>query len=101
MTISPDVDKILNKIKQTTKGYCICPICKEKIEIGIEASAIRKLNSESYFPYPHLHIHKDHALVCYIDKDLHIRSFEPIKSVEISRDSETFQNLVKKWSNPY
>ncbi len=80
-----------------------CPVCEKQFNIGIEIKVIKKLNVESNFPYPHLHLHGDplHAMVCYVDKQLKIRSVMGIKSIEISRDSLTFGQMLKKWSNPF
>ena len=80
-----------------------CPICKKRVEIGVEKSVLKQLEEEEVFPYPHLHIHGDplHAALFYIDRDLKVRSCSTIKSIEFSRDLGTFQELLKKWSNPY
>ncbi|KKM72221.1 hypothetical protein LCGC14_1422720, partial [marine sediment metagenome] len=40
-------------------------------------------------------------LICYVNKDLRVRNIGVIKSIEISRNSETFTQLMKKWTNPY
>ena len=101
MIITPKDQKLKNGLKQNTNGYCICPLCKEKIEVGIEYSVLKELHSDILFPYPHLILHKDHAIVCYIDKNLSIRGTQVIRSIEILRDSETLSYIMKKWSNPY
>jgi hypothetical protein len=103
MTLSNNKIKNLGEIKQNVKNFHICPLCKEKIEIGIEAETLEILIEKDHFPYPHIHLHGYplHAMLCYIDKNLTIRSVGGIKSIEISRDSETFGQIVKKWSNPY
>jgi hypothetical protein len=100
MSIKP---KDFGEIKQNVKNYHNCPYCKEKIEIGIESNILEELHKNQKFPYPHVHIHGNplHAMLCYIDKNLKIRSKGIIHSIEISRDSITFSLLVKKWSNPY
>lgn len=92
-----------SQVKQSVKNHHICPLCKEKIEIGVEKETLERLYIADKFPYPHVHIHGDplHAMLCYIDKDMVIRSTGTIKSIEISRDSETLNLLLKKWSNPY
>ena len=101
MVITPKNQKIRDGFKQKTKGYCICPLCNKRLDVGIELSTLKKLHSDILFPYPHLILHDDHALICYIDKNLSIRGIEAIKSIEISRDSETFANIMRRWSNPY
>ncbi len=95
--------KNIGYIKQTLNIAHECPLCKEKILLGVELDTLQQLNQAQYFPYPHIHLHGNplHAMLCYIDKDLKVRNTGVIKSIEISRDSETFNQLVKKWSNPY
>ncbi len=95
--------KNVGELKQNVKNIHTCPLCKEKIEIGIESDILEKLIEKDHFPYPHIHIHGYplHAMLCYIDKNLTIRSVGGIRSIEISRDSETFSQIIKKWSNPY
>ncbi|MHA1437375.1 MAG: hypothetical protein ACTSPD_07330 [Promethearchaeota archaeon] len=95
--------KKFGEIKCNVKNIHICPYCKEKIEIGIENNVLKKLCEAEYFPYPHIHLHGNplHAMLCYIDKDLRIRNIGVVKSIEIVRNSETFSQIMKKWSNPY
>ena len=82
-------------IKRNVKNIHKCPLCNEKIEVGIEIDTLINLNEKNSFPYPHIHIHGNplHAMLCYIDKNLTIRSKGVIKSIEISRDSTTFSHL--------
>ena len=103
MVIIPKNVKNVGEIKQNVKNIHNCPFCNENIEIGVEIDTLKKINEAQYFPYPHIHLHGNplHAMLCYIDKDLKIRSVGVIKSIEISRDSETFSQIMKKWSNPY
>ena len=42
-----------------------------------------------------------HALLCYLNSDLKVRNIGIIDSIEISRDSNTFMQLLEKWMNPY
>ncbi len=95
--------KEMVKYKQNTKNAHKCPFCKKKIEIGIEYEMLSKLKEEKRFPYPHVVLHGNplHAMVCYIDSHLAVRNVTVIKSVEISRDSETFMQMMNKWANPY
>ena len=90
-------------IKQNVKNIQVCPLCKEKFEIGIESNILKELSEYGKFPYPHIHLHGNplHAMLSYIDKDLKVRSVGVIKSIEISRDSNTFRQFMMKWSNPY
>jgi len=79
----------------------ICPMCQQNIELGIELNVIREGKSPIYFPHIHLHGDPLHALICYINSELNVRNVGVIKSIEISRDSDTFSQLMKKWTNPY
>ncbi len=103
MVISKKNRKDLGKIKQKVKQLHTCSLCNQKFEIGIELEVFNQLNGGEYFPYPHIHLHGNplHAMLCYLDKENNIRSCTIIKSIEISRDSETFGELMNKWSNPY
>ncbi|MFX0039580.1 MAG: hypothetical protein ACFFCY_04970 [Promethearchaeota archaeon] len=76
-------------------------MCNEKISIGVEINITKESHPDLYFP--HIHIHGDplHALICYINSELKMRNMGLIKSIEISRDSQTFGQLMKKWTNPY
>ena len=91
------------EIKQNVSNSHQCPLFNEKIEIGVEWDNLKKLNEVQKFPYPHIHLHGNplHAMLVYIDKDHKIRNKGVINSIEISRDSETFNHLMRKWSNPY
>lgn len=79
----------------------ICPLCSEKITIGVEVNITEKGSTTIYFPHIHLHGDPLHAVICYINKELKVRNIGVIKSIEISRDSATFRELMKKWTNPY
>ncbi|MFW9880562.1 MAG: hypothetical protein ACFFG0_46430 [Candidatus Thorarchaeota archaeon] len=79
----------------------ICPLCSEKLEIGVELKITQKINKEIYFPHIHLHGNPLHALICYMNSELKIRNIGVIKSIEILRDSNTFAQLMKKWTNPF
>jgi len=96
-----DIDN--KTVRKELRNLHRCPICNKKVKIGIEKSILEIVEREEMFPYPHLHIHGDplHGVLFYIDRDLRVRSCSPIKSLEFSRDSDTFQELLKKWSNPY
>lgn len=76
-------------------------MCQQSIELGVELNIIRKEDSPIYFPHIHLHGDPLHALICYINSELKVRNVGVIKSIEISRDSETFRQFMKKWTNPY
>ncbi|MFX1313324.1 MAG: hypothetical protein ACFFHD_12025 [Promethearchaeota archaeon] len=72
-----------------------------EITLGIEQKIRKNINNLIYFPHIHLHGEPLHALLCYISLDLKIRNIAVIESLEISRDSTTFAEIMKKWSNPY
>ncbi|MHA1149351.1 MAG: hypothetical protein ACTSR8_14035 [Promethearchaeota archaeon] len=95
--------KNIDEIKQNTNNIHQCPLCGEKFEIGIESKTLRQLKEKNYYPYPHIHLHGDplHAMLCYVDANLCIRNVSVICSIEVSRDSETFSQIMKKWSNIY
>ncbi|NVM34408.1 MAG: hypothetical protein HWN81_02355 [Candidatus Lokiarchaeota archaeon] len=76
-------------------------MCQQSIELGIELNIINHGDSHIYFPHIHLHGNPIHALICYINSELNVRNVGVIKSIEISRDSETFGQFMKKWTNPY
>ena len=103
MVITPRNREPSYEVKHKVKSYCICPYCKEKVEIGIEVNTFIDLNNGTQFPYPHLHLHGKplHAMICYIDKQLKVRGVKGVKSIEISRDGDTFKEFMKKWTNPY
>ncbi|MFX1377901.1 MAG: hypothetical protein ACFFA4_02310 [Promethearchaeota archaeon] len=79
----------------------ICPLCNDKIIIGVETQFTNRINTDIYFPHIHLHGDPLHALICYINSELKIRNLGVVKSIEISRDSHTFGEIMKKWTNPY
>jgi len=83
-------------VKHTSKKSITCPLCNEKISIGVEDLILKSKNI-------HIHLHGNplHALLCYINSELEIRNVGVIRSIEISRDSETFTQIMKKWTNPY
>jgi hypothetical protein len=103
ITIEIVFGKINNKkeVKKNVQKTITCPLCENSIKIGIELGTLNEINDKIYFPHIHLHGEPLHALVCFISPSLHIRNVSVIKSVEISRDSETFAQLMSKWTNPY
>ncbi len=103
MVISSKRKRNYGDLKQNVKNIQVCPLCKEKIEIGIEMDTLKELSEYERFPYPHIHLHGNplHAMLCYIDKNLKVRSVGVIKSIEISRNYDTFKQFMMKWSNPY
>ena len=95
--------KNIDEIKQNASNSHACPLCGESFEIGVESKTLKQLKERDYYPYPHIHIHGDplHAMLCYIDANLCIRNISVIRSIEISRDSDTFSQIMKKWTNIY
>jgi len=88
-------------VKHTSKKSITCPLCNEKISIGVEDLILKSKNINIHLPHIHLHGNPLHALLCYINSELEIRNVGVIRSIEISRDSETFTQIMKKWTNPY
>lgn len=103
MVLSRSDKNVIGEIKQKVKNFHTCPYCKENVEIGVEFDILRNIYKDKNFPYPHIQMHGKplHALLCYVDQDMIVRSLSVVKSVEISRDSETFKQITKKWANPY
>ena len=95
--------KNIELIKQNAKNLHICPLCGEKIEIGVEKGVLSKVSEDGNYPFPHVHLHGNplHAMICYVDRHSVVRGVGGIRSIEISRDSDTFQQFMAKWSNPY
>ena len=95
--------KKIESIKQNAKNLQICPLCGVKIDIGIEKRVLAEVSRDCNYPFPHIHLHGNplHAMICYVDSHSVVRSVGYIRSIEISRDSDTFQQFMKKWSNPY
>ncbi len=77
-----------------------CPVCNKQIQFGVELGFLRKIKR---YPYPHVILHGNpiHVLIAYIDADFKIRGIETAESIEIQRNSETFSQIIKKWSNPF
>lgn len=91
-----DVALLKHKVKMAHE----CPICKQKIKFGIEDHLMKAVTQ---FPFTHIVLHGDpvHALIVFIDANMHVRGTESARSLEISRDGNTFSQLMKKWSNPF
>lgn len=90
----------LSEIKRAYKLSTYCSICQKEIRFGVERRIIKNTKC---FPYAHIILHGDpiHALIVYIDAEFKIRGVECAQSIEILRDSETFTQILKKWSNPF
>ncbi|MFW9901417.1 MAG: hypothetical protein ACFFDY_09020 [Candidatus Thorarchaeota archaeon] len=88
-------------MKHTSKRSIICPLCKKQIIVGVENCILENKRNDIHLPHLHLHGDPLHAIICYLNSKLDIRNIGVIKSIEISRDSETFTQLMKKWTNPY
>ncbi len=93
------VDKVKKKVDRVIK----CPECKANVTIGIELEAIKRQNLLKSIHFPHIHLHGTplHGLLCYLNSELQVRNIGVIKSIEISRDSETLSQFLGKWTNPY
>ncbi len=95
--------KKIELMKQNAKNLHTCPLCGEKIEVGFEKGILSKVAEDGNYPFPHVHLHGSplHAMICYVDRHSVVRAVGGIRSIEISRDSKTFQQFMAKWSNPY
>ena len=95
-----DSDETVFIVKKNNKIHTECPICKEKVNFGVE---LEHLNKVKQFPFAHIHLHGNpiHALIVYIDSSFSIRGVEGCDSIEVKKDSTTFQQILKKWSNPF
>jgi len=91
-----DVKEVKQKAQKVT-----CPMCQQVIFLGIEVNILDQSNSSIYFPHIHLHGDPLHGLICYLNSELKARNIGVIKSIEISRDLQTFAQLKKKRKNPY
>ena len=89
------------EVKRKIKRRVICPECKKEVKLGIEEKELSEINK--FVSLPHLFLHGDplHAIICYVNSELKTKNIGVIKSIEISRDSETFTQLLNKWTNPY
>ena len=92
--------KDVKEVKQEAQKVT-CPMCQRVILLGVEVNILDQPNSNIYFPHIHLHGDPLHALICYINSELKLRNIGVIKSIEVSRDSQTFAQFMKKWTNPY
>ena len=71
------------------------------VELGIEHSYLPKITNSTFIMHLFLHGNPLHALLCQVNSELKVRNIGIIKSIEISRDSETFTQLLNKWTNPF
>ncbi|MFX1276689.1 MAG: hypothetical protein ACFFBP_09645 [Promethearchaeota archaeon] len=98
-------EEIQNKRKQwqNSRNANECPICHKKIEVDIDLFMMEKILENKSGVYPHLVLHGNplHGMIIYIDKHMNIRSVSSIESMEISKDSETCQQLLEKCPEPY
>lgn len=87
-------------LKKSIKIHQKCPICNEKLNISIDPSYISNIE---HFPFAHVLIHGEplHAIMLYIDSNFSVRGFECVESLQFSRNSNTFSQIVHQWSNPF
>ncbi len=88
------------EVKKNYQFSLKCEICQELIHFGIEKQILEKIQR---FPYPHIILHgvPIHAIIVYIDNLFQVRGKEFVESIEIKRDSNTFNQILRKWSNPF
>ena len=97
---SQNISMTTSELKKTYDLSQKCRVCNKNIQFGVELGFLKNVKR---FPYPHIILHGNplHALVVYIDADFRVRGIETASSIEIQRNSETFSQIMKKWSNPY
>ncbi|MBD3353060.1 MAG: hypothetical protein GF364_16385 [Candidatus Lokiarchaeota archaeon] len=90
----------VESIKKYQKYDIKCPICKKQVKVGVELGDIKAVE---HFPFTHIFLHGDpiHALVVYIDKQFNVRGFEGCNSMSLQKESSVFQQILRKWSNPF
>lgn len=94
--------KIVDKMKIGISSFHACPICGEKIDIGVENSTLNSIDkSTGIYTHILLHGYPLHALIIHIDLNGSVRAIKGCSSIEIQRDNATLTQLIKKWSNPY
>lgn len=78
-----------------------CPLCGKNLRVKIDLEEIKRTSNDNGYPFPHLHLHGSplHAMLCYVDKQGNVRTSGFVRSIAISRNSDTFQQLTKKFSN--
>ena len=93
-------DKVITTEKNNIKKLVVCPLCKKNIEIYVGSEDFKHARENHIFALQHIHLHGSplHALVCFVDHHSCVRAIDVIQSVEISRDSDTFHEMLKKWS---
>ena len=95
--------KKIDHVKKRVDRVVKCPKCNKEVKLGVELEVVskQKILQNVYFPHIHLHGNPLHALVCYVNSELKLRNIGIIESIEISRDSNTLRQFLKKWMNPY
>ena len=86
--------------KHAVRFHKTCPICHEQISFNVEQ---KYFENATHYPFPHVHLHGNplHVLIAYIDKDHNVRGVDNATSVQLHRDSTTFNQLLQKWSDPF
>jgi len=94
------VENLHYALKKKSRMTAKCIVCGEDLEFGVELNVLENVKQ---FPFAHLIIHGNpiHALIIYIDANFKVRGVEPCESIEILRDSQTFSQMLSKWSNPF
>ncbi|MHA1340678.1 MAG: hypothetical protein ACTSRZ_06825 [Promethearchaeota archaeon] len=90
----------LPKVKKWTQYDVKCPVCGEKMKVGVELGELERIK---HFPFTHLMMHGSplHAVIVYIDKHFQVRGVEGSDSLEFDKKALVFQEVIKKWSNPF
>jgi hypothetical protein len=92
--------EIIHPVRRSIAVAVTCPICSHHLKINMDRALFAQA---TMFPVSHLVLHGTplHALIVYLDADFKVRGAEGCHSIEIVRDSASFSQLVKIWSNPF
>ena len=76
-----------------------CPVCAQRIKFGVEQKVLDNIDK---YPFSHIVLHGNpiHVMIAYIDANMTVRGIEASQSLEISRDGDTFGQIIRNWSNP-
>jgi hypothetical protein len=77
-----------------------CPLCKKKIQIQVDFNNLEQSYGKVEGVLPHIVLHGNplHAMLCYVDTHLAVRGKGYVASIGISKDSSTYQQLIRLWS---
>jgi len=95
-----NIENQLLKFRKYTNYEIECPICKEKMNIGVE---LGDLNNVKNFPFTHILVHGEpiHAIITYIDSQFKVRGVEGSQLIKFEKSSNIVKQIIEKWSNPF